>query len=86
MTERRIMQLKADGIDVKKVKRACEHIFAYIEQESFSLKETKELVSSMGIVARNMTKNDPSRKVGDFDYSSSIEDLFPFNAASKATS
>lgn len=80
---RRVIQMKENGIEPEKIKKACEYIFHYLDQENFNLSETNYLISSMGNIISRMTEKDPLRKVGRFDYSSSIEDSFPATADSK---
>lgn len=83
---RSLRQMKSNGIAPKKIKKACDYIFRYLEQEDFNLRETEHLISSMGNVISRMTQNDPLRKIGGFNYSSSIEDSFPVIADSKTES
>ncbi len=86
MTKRVISHMKSQGIVPEKIKRGCDYIFKYLEQEEFSLKEVNCLISSMGSVIYKMTEKDPLRKIGDFDYSDSIESSFPSMADSKTES
>lgn len=76
MTERQRRQAKAKGIDLNKVQRGCEHIFKYLDTNEFSLLEIKYLMSSMGLVMEDIIKSDPLRKIADFDYSSSVGNVF----------
>lgn len=78
--------MKSNGIAPEKIKKGCEYIFQYLDQEGFTLKETNTLLSSMGNVINRMTEKDPLRKIGDFDYSDSIEISFPSKADSKTES
>ncbi len=82
-TERMLKSFKADGIDIEKIRRACNNIFSCLEKEGFSIKETKLLISSMGHILNDMIKVDPLRKIEGLDYLSSSADLFSSNASSK---
>lgn len=83
---RTILQMKSNGIAPEKIKKGCEYIFQYLNQEEFTLKETKSLISSMENVIGRLTENDPLRKIGNFNYSDSIEASFPSMADSKTKS
>lgn len=56
LTEQQAKELKAYGVDVNKIHQGCEYIFNYLDENGFSLLEIKHLISSMGIIAENMTK------------------------------
>lgn len=75
MTERQLRFLKNDGIDPEKIEKVCREVFEILEIQNFTLKETDFLLSSMKSILRLMTKDDPLRKVGGFDYFSSIKEL-----------
>ena len=86
MTPRMLRFLKNDGIDLEKTEKVCRKIFEILEAQDFNLKETHFLLSSMNGILKNMTRSDPLRKVGGFDYSSSIKEEFSLDAASNTAS
>ena len=86
MTPRMLHYLKSDGISIRKTEQACREIFKMLEAQNFNLKETYFLLSSMNSILKAMTKDDPLRKVGSFDYSSSIKEELSLDTASNTTS
>ena len=80
MTPRMLRFLKNDGIDLEKTEKACREMFAILESHDFNLKETYFLLFSMNSILGAMTKGDPLRKVGAFDYSSSIKETLSLDA------
>lgn len=66
---RQLMRMKADGIEPDKIKRACDYIFEYFEKEEFYLLEIEYLMNSMGLIMTDIVKDDPLRKVKEFNYS-----------------
>ena len=86
MTERQLRFLKNDGIDPEKIEKVCGEVFVILETQNFTLKETDFLLSSMKSILRLMTKDDPLRKVGGFDYFSSIKKQLSLEASSKTAS
>lgn len=86
MTERQFRNAKEEGMDLSKIQRGCEHILKYLDKNDFSLLETKYLLFSMGLITRDITKNDPLRKIAEFDYSSSVGSAFSRTAASNTES
>ncbi|HIX25737.1 MAG TPA: hypothetical protein IAA09_12440 [Candidatus Lachnoclostridium avicola] len=86
MTERQLRFLKNDGIDPEKIEKVCGEVFEILETQNFTLKETDFLLSSMKSILRLMTKDDPLRKVGGFDYFSSIKEQLSLEASSKTAS
>lgn len=86
LTERQFRNAKAEGMDLDKIQRGCEYMFRYLDKNGFSLLETKYLISSMSCIARDITRNDPLRKIADFDYSSSVDSAFSLTAASNTES
>ncbi len=83
---RQLMRMKADGIEPDKIKRACDYIFEYFEKEEFYLLEIEYLMNSMGLIMADIVKDDPLRKVKEFNYSSSADRLFSCKADSSTTS
>lgn len=83
---RQVVNMKIDGVKPEKISKACNQIFAYLNEEKFSLVETEHLISSMRFIISSMQKNDPLRKLSEFDYSSSADALFDSKANSKAKS
>ena len=86
MTERQFRNAKEEGMYLSKIQRGCEHILKYLDKNDFSLLETKYLLFSMGLITRDITKNDPLRKIAEFDYSSSVGSAFSRTAASNTES
>lgn len=86
MTERQFRYAKTEGLDLEKIQQGCEHIFKYLDENSFSLLETKHLISSMNHIVTDITKIDPLRKIAEFDYSSSVGSAFLRTASSKTKS
>lgn len=86
MTNRELIRMKAEGIEVKKIEKACSDVFEYLDREGFSLLEIKYLISSMGLILADVVQNDPLRKIEEFNYSSSVACLFSSKAASNTTS
>ncbi len=82
MLERQIVRMKMNGVDPDKIKNANTFIFEYLCKEGFSLLEVEYLMSSMGCVMQELVKDDPLRKVAEFDYSSSVDHSFSCKAAS----
>lgn len=86
MTERQLRDIKAAGVDLDKVRQGCENLFKYLDENEFSLMETKYLISSMGLIVEDIVKIDPLRKIAEFNYSSSVGNAFSCSAASNTTS
>ena len=86
MTDRQLRNMKTAGVDVDKVRQGCEFLFKYLDERSFSLLETEYLMSSMGLIVEDIVKNDPLRKITEFDYSSSVGNTFSCNASSNTVS
>lgn len=86
VTRRRQLQDMWESVDKEKIRKAEQHIFEYLDKEGFNLIETQYLLSSMGNILNNMKKNDPLRKIKNFDYSSSIEEVLTSNAISNTES
>lgn len=82
---RNVARMKADGIDPCRIKDACGHISSYLAKEGFCLLEAEYVLASMGLVLTDMVKDDPLRKMQQFDYSASVEDAFSSEAASCAS-
>ncbi len=76
MTPRRLQQLKEDGIDPDKIKKASMEIFDILVTNNFNLKEASYLLSSTNSILGLLTRNDSLRKVGDFNYVSSVKEMF----------
>lgn len=86
MTERQFRYAKTKGLDLEKIQQGCEYIFKYLDENSFSLLETEHLISSMEHIITDITKNDPLRKIAEFDYSSFVGSAFSRTASSKTKS
>lgn len=86
MLNREVVNMKAAGVELKKIEKACSYIYEYLNEEGFTLLEIKYLISSMRLVAADVVQKDPLRKIGEFSYSSSIDSLFSSEAASNTTS
>ena len=85
MTRRELYALR-ETIDNEKIKNATAYIFSYLDKEGFNLFEITCLTSSMGNVLNHIKKNGPLRMLKEFDYSSSITELFSASAISKTES
>ena len=85
-SNRQIARMKRNGVDPDKIKNANTFIFEYLCKEGFSLLEVEYLMSSMGCVMQELVKDDPLRKVAEFDYSSSVDHSFSCKAASNTKS
>ncbi len=83
---RQCISMKSDGVEPSKIKRACEYIFEYLAKEEFTLIETKYLMSSMGHIMCDMVKDDPLRKIAEFNYLSSVTNSLSCCASSNTTS
>lgn len=84
--DRHLVRMRADGIDAKKIKKACDYIFKHLSEEEFCLLEIEHLMTSMGLIVSDMVKDDPLRKIADFSYSSSVDSVFSCEAASNTKS
>ena len=82
MTERQLRFLKNDGIDPEKIEKVCGEVFEILETQNFTLKELIFYFPHESIL-RLMTKDDPLRKVGGFDYFSSIKEHYPWRLLQK---
>lgn len=85
MTERQLRNMKLAEVDLDKIRQGCENFFKYLDENGFSLLETKYLISSMGLIVEDMVNN-PLRKIAEFNYSSSVGNAFSRSAASNTTS
>ena len=83
---RHLVRIKVDGIDAKKIKKACDYIFRYLSEEEFCLLEIKHLMTSMGLIVSDMVKDDSLRKIAEFGYSSSVDSVFSCKVASNTKS
>lgn len=86
MTERMLRHLKSDGIDPDRVENVCREMFEILDARNFTLKETYFALSSMKSILGLMTKDDPLRKVSEFDYCSSIKEQLSLEASSNTAS
>ncbi len=78
--------LNEGEIDINKVRQGCEFIFRYFDESGFSLLELNYLMASMDLILDDITRKDPLRKIAEFNYSSSVGNVFSCTAASNAKS
>lgn len=83
MTERQFRYAKEEEVDLNKIQQGCEYIFTYLDKNGFSLLETRYLISSMGHILKDITRDDPLRRIAEFNYSASVGSAFSRTASSK---
>lgn len=83
---RKELQTMQNSIDKEKIRKADQYIFEYLAKEGFTLFEAKYLSASMIDILRDMKKNDSSRLVKEFNYSSSADNVFSDTAISNTES
>lgn len=85
-----VSDMKQDGIEPKKLETTCKWIFRYLEAEKFNLKEiialNKIISHILGKVEESGRLENQLKEIGEYDYTSCIDNALSSVAASNTES